>query len=598
MEISAFIERLAPDVMTVLRRFPFTVVLVAIATAILLCAINDWPSGVDEQVWQRWFGGFATSGLLALAGYYFSESRPGEVLVGRLLTYVSPLAFIGLFQVTSVEWVVLPLLPLVAILWLSVSPFTRIESGTGKQLQQDKFWWLNHRAIVSAIIAFAAMLIVFLGLLAIERALSILFGIETDEFMYKIVLPFFAGFLAPLYWLSTLPRLDEFNEQELVSPDFLSRAVGFLGQFIFTPLLAIYLLILYAYAAQIAFVRELPQGMLGWMVLVFVVVGAINTLVLYPAFMRERFLVRVFWRYWFWGTLLPLALFSLAVGERVNTYGLTSERVLLIAGGLWAVSLTVCFVIPKLADIRLFPAIAGILLTVCAVGPWNMENVSIGNQAARLTAALESAGFVDADATPKWDKANAEVAASAVQYLAYAEDNGKRLARVLSDVGIEYDAVKQDPTQILALLNVPDADIASRTDTTYPSRDAATQPVNIAQTPVYHGSVYIYAGEWREDWYGMRVKLGENHLSFYDGEQPSTAQDAPDEVPLTTVDMNPWVVAQATHETLLQPFIDFEIGGTHYRLVIDSAQLSGRTGKTGTITSINGQLFSDRLSAN
>ncbi len=40
------------------------------------------------------------------------------------------------------------------------------------------------------------------------------------------------------------------------------------------PLLLIYAAILLAYTAQIVVTRALPQGMIGWMVLGFVVTGA------------------------------------------------------------------------------------------------------------------------------------------------------------------------------------------------------------------------------------------------------------------------------------------------------------------------------------
>jgi hypothetical protein len=48
------------------------------------------------------------------------------------------------------------------------------------------------------------------------------------------------------------------------------------------PLLVIYALILLAYAAQIAITQKLPQGMIGWMVLGFVVTGAATWLIVHP----------------------------------------------------------------------------------------------------------------------------------------------------------------------------------------------------------------------------------------------------------------------------------------------------------------------------
>ena len=72
------------------------------------------------------------------------------------------------------------------------------------------------------------------------------------------------------------------------------------------PLLLAYAAILLAYAGQIAITRPLPEGMIGWMVLGFVMAGAATWLVLYPPFLRGRVIVRAFRRSWFWATLIPL----------------------------------------------------------------------------------------------------------------------------------------------------------------------------------------------------------------------------------------------------------------------------------------------------
>src|SRR5690606_18803673 len=144
------------------------------------------------------------------------------------------------------------------------------------------------------------------GMVAIERSLSVLFGLEASDLFYRWVLPFTGLFLTPVYWLSTLPRVANVPPSETENADFTSTAIGFLGQFILVPLLLIYAAILLAYTVQIVITRELPQGMIGWMVLGFVVTGAGTWLVLHPRFMREKPLVRLFRRLWFWLTLVPL----------------------------------------------------------------------------------------------------------------------------------------------------------------------------------------------------------------------------------------------------------------------------------------------------
>ncbi len=369
MGFRAWLEKQAPDFLLTGQRFWFAILFAALTTIVVIGAINGIAE-MREEVWARAALGFATAAVLAVAGVYFAESRPGARVAGALLKYALPIAVAAAFQITDIAWFVPYAIPAVAILWLSVSPFTRIERGAPREEVQNRFWWVNFQAVATAIIAAAAYLIVALGLVAIERSLALLFGLATGQVFYNWVLPFTGLFLTPVYWLSTLPRLADYRAEELERPDFLPRAFGFLGQFVLVPLLLIYSLILLAYTAQIVITQKLPQGMIGWMVLGFVTIGAATWLVLHPPFVRTRTLVRLFRIWWFWLTLIPLGLFFIAVSIRIEAYGLTDERMLLVTGGIWATMLAVVFLVGR-GDIRLIPALAGLILLLVSVGPWN-----------------------------------------------------------------------------------------------------------------------------------------------------------------------------------------------------------------------------------
>ncbi|MBI4048694.1 MAG: DUF4153 domain-containing protein [Devosia nanyangense] len=271
MHLREWLDRLAPDLIATLRRFPFTSLLLLCTTAAILAMLNEFVSISDEFSW-RVIGGLATGAVFATAGVLFHESRPEAHIAGLLLGYVAPLAAIALFQVTDADWFVPWALPVISILWLSVSAFTRRD--TPLETEQQRFWWLNHQAAATALIAAVAFLLIALGLAAIERSLSILFGLESQDFFYRWVLPVIGFLFTPLYWLATIPRLDAFDPQSLRQPDLIARATGFLGQFVLTPLLLAYALILLAYTLQIIVTQSLPQGMLGWMVLGFVTTSA------------------------------------------------------------------------------------------------------------------------------------------------------------------------------------------------------------------------------------------------------------------------------------------------------------------------------------
>ncbi len=583
MGFRAWLEKQAPDFLQTGQRFPFAIVLAAIATVVLIGDINDigWLRG---ESWERAFLGLATGAVLAVAGVYFAESRPEARVAGLLLKYLLPVAAVAAFQVTDLGWLVPYALPAVAVFWLSVSPFTRIERGAPRDEVQNRFWWVNFQAFTTAVIAAVAFLLIALGLFAIERSLSVLFGVETDRLFYRWVLPFAGAFLAPVYWLSTLPRLSAYRAEELERPDFLPRAFGFLGQFVLVPLLLIYSLILLAYTVQIAITQRLPEGMIGWMVLGFVVIGAAAWLLLHPPFMRSRALVRLFRSWWFWLTLVPLGLFFVAVWTRVDAYGLTDERMLLAAGGIWAAVLAAVFLVGR-GDIRLIPALAGAILLVLSVGPWNYANLPVAQQAMRLDALVMNAGADKSASPPRGDWSAEEIAEARgiIDYLAGSHEGQRAVREVMGKYGVTWDAAQDGSYAVLTALGLPTpVDGAARYVALF--RDFDGPPVDISATPYLIRPISLYGAAIEAP--PLRFRLDAGGLRVAEAGTPDP------EMPL--VDLSAWLASQ-TGTVVAEPVIPLVVGGRNYSLVVQSLMLDRGESSAGpvTISSIEGQLFSD-----
>ena len=565
------LDRLAPDLSGTLARFPVAGTLTALATAVFLASINEFVPR-SEQTWMRLWFGLGTGAVLAVAGKLFAESRPEARTTAIVLRVALPLLAIGLWQIRSTQWTVPFALPVIALLFLSVSPVLRIGTRDERRGLEDRFWWINHRAITTGVVAGAALAIVALGVLAIERSLDLLFGLRTAELFYQWVLPVAAMLLAPVYWLSTIPKPSDFAESDLTEPDFLSRAIGFLGQFVLTPLLLIYALILLAYGIQIVATRSFPVGVIGWLVLTFVVTGAANWLVLHPEFMRGRPPVSLFRRTWFWLTIIPIVLYALAVFIRIDAYGLTNERMALVAGGLWAGLLTLSFLIPRGGDIRLIPGLAAAVLLVFGFGPWNFDQLPRLDQMSRLRAALQAA---DAG----WSTAGAQSARSAIDYLTRSDDGQEMLAGLVAGAGLELDAEPDDATAIARLFEIPAAAAPER-----PGQRGrlvrADGPIDLSGTPILVARVQF--GDYK-----VTVQPGLD-LSLRDGDLVVSAGE-PDE---TTVPLAGWLSGQAGEE-ITDPVIRFEHVGRAYVLVAEEVGLSARDGAGERITFIDGSLFTD-----
>jgi len=586
MNLKGWLERQAPDFLQTWQRFPLAIFMAALNAAIVLGAIND-QHWLQDEVWARAALGLATGAVFATAGVYFAESRPDAKLAGVVLKDLVPVAAVGLFEVTDIAWFVPYALPVISILWLSVSPFTRVERGAAREEQQARFWIINHQAIATAVIAGGAFAIISLGLLVIERSLSMLFGLETGAVFYKWVLPFTGLFLTPVYWLSTLPRLDEVKASEAERPAFIGKAVGFLGQFVLVPLLFIYALILLAYTGQILVTQLLPRGVIGWMVMGFVIVGAATWLVLYPPFMRDKPLVKLFRRLWFWLTLVPLGLFFFAVAVRVNAYGLTSERMLLAAGGLWALGLAVIFLV-RSGDIRTIPALAGALLLLLSVGPWNYANLPMQHQLLRLDTLVMSAGSDQTLSPPRtdWSAEDVVEARGIIDYLSQNREGQRATRALMAKYGVTWSADVDGSYAVLEAMGLNEPYVYDNPRYASLWRDFDRQPVDVSKTPILLRPVGIY---------------GESNLSMrplYFAMSGAVLNVSPADdtgAPPVALDLMPWMARQ-TLAGIDQPWLDFTVAGVNYRLVINSLSFDRGEDNAGPVTfsSFDGDLFADR----
>ena len=569
----------APDASATARRFPVAIVFAALATAAALGAINE-SAWLDHEGWMRLFVGLASGAVCAVAGTFVVESRPRPQWLGLFALYGIPLLPLALAQIRDVGWVAPPLLlPLVALLWLSVSPVTAIGRGDARAEQQDRFWWMNNQAIATALVAGTAFVIICVGVAAIERSLSYLFGIESGAVLYRWILPVTGLFLTPVYWLSTLPKAADYVPAQLERLEIVSRAVGFLGQFVLVPLLAIYAAILLAYTAQIVVTQTLPQGMIGWMVLGFVVTGAAAWLMLHPPFMRTRGFVRLFRRVWFWLTIPPLALFFLAVWVRVDAYGLTDERVLLTAGGVWAALLAAVFLAGR-GDIRLIPALGGAILLVLTVGPWNFAALPIHDQAGRLSRLLAGSEVGPGGAAaPQWDAAELAAAQGAIQYLFEAEEGRAALRQVLFEHGVGIVPTTSGVDAILTALGQDAAEVPGREAFVTLSRSSAAV-VDVSATPFHLGRFEVYRGSRNDVGLGMSLDAGVLELRR-------------NGAVILSMDTAEWASGLG-REGLEEPWLDLEAEAGRFRLVLSSVSWEATDDGTRLVTNLSGELFSNQ----
>jgi len=124
-----------------------------------------------------------------------------------------------------------------------------------KARHDSHVWNFTQKLWTGAIFAAVGCGVFSIGMVAISEAVESLFGVKIDNLTYDVLMPIGLAFLAPIYWMGTLPRYGDVKDVSELS--FEARALSFLGTWMLAPLVAIYSLIILAYSAKVLIQWEL-----------------------------------------------------------------------------------------------------------------------------------------------------------------------------------------------------------------------------------------------------------------------------------------------------------------------------------------------------
>ena len=349
-----------PDFEQVLRRFP---VAVAIMAAFTLWVIADNHFGVTSSRDDVYvFAGFILAGYVSVVVKLCTEARKGmnsiAVIVGLALAV---LAFCLCYFSKTLNFNFVMAIG-AAVLCLGNAAAWRL----GRH--DRNVWNFTQKLWTGALFAAVGCVIFTLGMVVISEAVRALFGVSLDELTMETILPVGLAFLAPVYWLGTLPRFGE--AEDVTELSFEARALSFLGTWMLAPLVIIYALIVLAYGTKILVQWDLPKGEIASLVSPFIGVGTLVWLMLEPKVLKESGFVRFYRAAWHWIMLPAAVLLGVGVFARVQEYGFTPVRVFLALVVIWAVVQSLWFtLLPKVKrDIRIPTGLAAGLLTFGAFG--------------------------------------------------------------------------------------------------------------------------------------------------------------------------------------------------------------------------------------
>ena len=284
----------------------------------------------------------------------------------------------------------------------------------------DNFWEYNRRLFINFFIGALYSFLIFGGLALGLTAIKVLFDIDFDYTIYSKIWFVCTFFVHPVYFLSNFPKAYQYN----LSETRFDRPFVNLIKYVFISLVALYMVILYAYGSKILFTWELPEGWVARLVLGFSVAGVLTYLLNYmlPKIEQSGWVKN--YRKWFFYVLLPVTgLLFIAIWRRISDYGITEERYFVLLLGIWLAAICLYFIISKKDDIRYIPISLALFALVAAVGgPLSAFSVSKKSQKNRLTNALTEAnilvdGKIEVPDAP-YDGEHAAEITSIVTYLA------------------------------------------------------------------------------------------------------------------------------------------------------------------------------------
>ena len=394
-----------------LRRFPLAFLFTLLLTGFFIFLSHD--GDVDEKLQFFFIFYFATGALLAVAVTLLTEE-----FKNRLAALASQVVVHGVWLAVSVylarfDSFSLPQFVAVAATVFAIGMAIFLICYYRKN--QDVAFW-NFSISTAASLAVAGVIggVLTLGLFALIGSLNMLFDLHIDFRVNQDIAAVCMVTLAPALFMNLIP---EGKRKFLTTaPEFSRFAMGVV-QYLFLPLLGLYLITLYVYAAKILIQWSLPVGGVSYLVSGSMALMVLLIYLTYPIMCRDGNIIfkRII-------RLLPvlmlpmLALMTVAIARRLSDYGITVSRLYLLVFNVWCYAVCLWLIFTRGKRIWMVPASFALILFFISVGPQSIPNVTQRELVKEAREAFMASGIkdfpLDKEQYGKWlDSADAKVVA-------------------------------------------------------------------------------------------------------------------------------------------------------------------------------------------
>ena len=299
--------------------------------------------------------------------------------------------------------------------------------------------------------ALISSIILYLGIVGIIKSVVYLFGIELWNKVYEDI--------AIVVFTLVFPTIIISNISKPLVQSFV-RPVEILIKYILTPLLMVYLVILYAYFIKVGIMQELPKGSIANMVIYYGISG-LFTFILIDTIEHKNKLLVLYKDYFFYTLIIPLCFLYFAIYLRVEQYGFTESRYALFVITLWlSISVGYFFIKREKVLFKNIFLVLSILLFISYATPFSATKISVDSQLDRFTNFLDKHGLLkDTQAIASKKELSLEQRIEITSVIQYMQSNDSALIKLEPYFkSLKKDQSMQDiKWELLELLNIQPA---------------------------------------------------------------------------------------------------------------------------------------------
>ena len=226
-----------------------------------------------------------------------------------------------------------------------------------------------------------------IAVIAIVASFFYIFGIEESRHFYEHIYQFIWFVLAPQVCCTLIRQ----NEDEVAEPFKILRLIL---NFILSPAVIIYTVMLYTYFIKIAFEWDLPKGGVAWMVMGFITVALIGRVA--QSILSQRYYDGFYKRF----TLIaipPLIMYWIGSIYRIRLYSFTESRFYLMVAGVLMTLFVLMLFRTRTRRYQLMALIFGAAIILFTYIPGiSAKSIGLRCQKQRLTELISELKLTDA----------------------------------------------------------------------------------------------------------------------------------------------------------------------------------------------------------